>query len=75
MKGIAFDIVFQNADTERVQGGTTTEEEEFAKTLIKYPNIVISTTESGDKKCFQDNTGAYETCDGIPRSVYKDAKL
>ncbi len=75
VKGIAFDIVFQNADTERVQGASTTEEEEFAKTLIKYPNIVISTTESGDGKCFQDNTGAYVTCDWVPRSVYKDAKL
>lgn len=34
VKGIAFDIVFQNADPG---------EELFAKTLSKYPNIVLAT--------------------------------
>ncbi len=53
VKGIAFDIIFQNADTEKTSDGDT-EEEKFAKTLTQYPNIVISTTEGESEKCHKD---------------------
>lgn len=62
VKGIAFDIVFQNRDPD---------EERFAETMKKYGNIVIATTlEEG--KCEKDQDTNYETCEGKPRSVYQD---
>lgn len=62
VKGIAFDIVFQNKDPD---------EERFAETMKKYGNIVIATTlEEG--KCEKDQDTNYETCEGKPRSVYQD---
>ena len=74
VKGIAFDIVFQNADLWKTSDGST-EEEKFAQTLVQYPNIVIATTNGKEEKCYKDTAWTYETCDGKPRSVYKDAKL
>jgi class 3 adenylate cyclase/CHASE2 domain-containing sensor protein len=62
VKGIAFDIVFQNKDRE---------EEEFAKVLEWAGNVVISRFIQR-WACVLDADGAYETCDGLPRSVYRD---
>jgi len=64
VKGIAFDIVFQNADPE---------EEKFAETLTKNKNIVIASMDGEGAKCILDTTTPYETCDGLPRSVYSGA--
>ncbi len=64
VKGIAFDIVFQNVDPD---------EEKFASTLTRYPNVVIATTKDPKSTCIRDKNTSYETCDGIPRSIYRDA--
>lgn len=62
VKGIAFDIIFQNPDND---------EERFVEELKKYQNIVIS--RSIDRGlCRQDADGKYEVCEGVPRSVYAD---
>jgi CHASE2 domain len=45
VKGIAFDIVFQNKDPG---------EKVFADTLTKYPNIVIATTVGDTTECIKD---------------------
>lgn len=62
VKGIAFDIVFQNADPD---------EQKFAKILWNYKNIVLAASREVGS-CFQDVGGTTKTCDGIPRSLYKD---
>jgi hypothetical protein len=59
----AFDIVFQNKDPE---------EKEFAEKLSKYPNIVLATTSTTADTCYKDQDSDITTCDGIPRSIYKD---
>lgn len=64
MKGIAFDIVFQNTDPDEAL---------FAETLKKYKNVVIASSYTRSTTCQKDTNGRYETCDGVPRSVYKDA--
>lgn len=64
VKGIAFDIVFQNADPD---------EDAFATVLKKYKNVVIASTYERGTVCKKDADGKYETCDGVPRSVYSDA--
>lgn len=64
VKGIAFDIVFQNSDPN---------EDDFAEVLKKYKNIVIASSYAPDFSCQKDTDGKYETCDGVPRSVYRDA--
>lgn len=53
MKGIAFDIVFQNKDPD---------EEKFAETMKKYPNVVIATT-TEEGECSKDEDGVYVTCE------------
>ncbi len=69
VKGIAFDIVFQNRDPD---------EEKFAETLKKYKNIVIAaeyTPAQGvvtDSRCQKDMTGSFMTCPSVPRSVYAE---
>ncbi len=61
MKGIAFDILFQNADPD---------EAEFAGVMKRYGNIVIAASVGeADKQyleCSDDGT-----CDGYPRPVYQ----
>ncbi len=61
MKGIAFDIIFQNADPD---------EAEFAEVMRNYGNVVISASiGDADKKegtCANDGS-----CDGYPRPVYQ----
>lgn len=67
VKGIAFDIVFQNRDPD---------EERFAQVMEKYSNIVIAgeyvpaKNVATDTRCQQDENGAYTTCPSVPRSVY-----
>lgn len=66
VKGIAFDIVFQNRDPD---------EDQFVKTLAKYPNIVIGAGISeGDisTNCQKDVDGTGTTCGLVPRSLYRD---
>jgi class 3 adenylate cyclase/CHASE2 domain-containing sensor protein len=63
VKWIAFDIVFQNKDPE---------EKEFAEKLSKYPNIVLATTSTTTDVCYKDQDSDITTCDGVPRSIYKD---
>ncbi len=72
VKGIGIDIVFQNKDPD---------EEKFAETMKKYSNIVIATqlgnwTERWasvvNTWCQKDKNTEYITCEGMPRSVYKD---
>ena len=65
MKGIAFDIIFQNADKD---------EQLFADTMAKYPNIVIAMMGYTGGECIMDNTGSVETCPGVPRSVYQASR-
>jgi adenylate cyclase len=60
-KGVGFDIVFQNADED---------EERFASTLEKYPNIVIAGQYLRNPSCQSDVWGQYTNCEGMPRSVY-----
>lgn len=61
VKGIAFDIIFQNADPDEV---------EFAEVMRNYGNVVISASiGDADKKegtCANDGS-----CDGYPRPVYQ----
>jgi class 3 adenylate cyclase/CHASE2 domain-containing sensor protein len=64
VKGIAFDIIFENADKD---------EELFAKTLEKYNNIVIASEYSDSTTCVKDQTWSYENCSWVPRSVYRNA--
>jgi class 3 adenylate cyclase len=67
VKGIAFDIVFQNSDIE---------EEKFAKLMQESGNIVIATTLEKDYGYIESNRLEWTQCSdcysGIPRSVYKD---
>jgi class 3 adenylate cyclase/CHASE2 domain-containing sensor protein len=63
VKGIAFDIVFQNIDPD---------EEVFARTMENASNVVIARTNQVGK-CIFDPSG-YETCEWIPRSVYAGVK-
>ena len=48
MKGIGFDIVFENTDPD---------EEAFRATLASYPNIVIATTAVSECKDVEDGGG------------------
>lgn len=61
VKGIGFDIVFQNADPE---------EDAFAAVMSQYSNIVIATTRYNGEDCISDEMGSGMTCPGAPRSVY-----
>lgn len=67
MKGIAFDIVFQNRDEF---------EEDFAEVMLKNNNIVIATTVEKNYGFIESDRLGDITCQdcytGIPRSVYKD---
>lgn len=61
VKGIAFDIIFQNADPD---------EDQFAQVMNKYNNIVIAAeASSASVQCATDPDGK-KTCDGYPRTVY-----
>ena len=63
VRGIAFDIVFQNPDNE---------EKSFANLLGKYKNIIIGTSiygQSGTGNCITDGSGGI-TCEGSPRNSY-----
>jgi len=62
-KGIAYDIVFQNADLS---------ENDFVSTLESSPNVVIATTNPSSGSCKADASTANETCSGTPRTVYKN---
>jgi CHASE2 domain-containing sensor protein len=64
VRGIAFDIVFQNIDPD---------EEQFARTMENASNVVIARMSEGGK-CIRDIDGAYETCEGLPRSIYASVK-
>lgn len=76
MKGIAFDIIFQNHDPD---------EQAFAQTLEKYDNIIIGTTarclppevSSGDNPLFLINKKdtSYITCNGGVESAELDSFL
>ncbi|NRH20884.1 adenylate/guanylate cyclase domain-containing protein [Candidatus Gracilibacteria bacterium] len=66
VKGIGFDIIFQNSDPDQ---------NEFAKTLKKYKNIVIgasyySANEDQNKTCITDETSGGITCKGFPQVTY-----
>jgi adenylate cyclase len=61
VKGIAFDIIFQNADPD---------EAEFAEVMRKYGNVVISAS-IGDADKKEGTCAADGTCDGYPRPVYQ----
>jgi adenylate cyclase len=63
VKGIAFDIIFQNADSE---------EEKLADTMKRYQNIVIAMMSYRWWECVPDIVGSWITCPGVPRSVYND---
>lgn len=54
MKGIAFDIVFQNRDPS---------EEAFAKIMERYKNIVIATTLEKDYGFIESNRLGETLCD------------
>lgn len=59
-KGIAYDIVFQNADDE---------EQSFIDALKRHPNTVIATTQPDGVVCLPHPDTSL-TCSGTPRSVY-----
>ena len=55
VKGIAFDIIFQNADPDEIA---------FAQKLEEYKNIVIAVDQSGVKNtCVADVSGEATTCE------------
>lgn len=61
VKGIGFDIIFQNSDPD---------ERVFADTLRKYSNIVLATGYTEEPVCtFDDGAKAY-SCTASPRDVY-----
>lgn len=62
VKGIAFDIIFQNVDRE---------EQLFADMLARYTNITLAMMEYRWWDCITDSSGWGITCPGVPRSVYK----
>jgi adenylate cyclase len=62
VKGVAFDIIFQNTDKDEVL---------FADTMAKYPNIVIAMMGYAWGECIRDDIGSIETCPGVPRSIYQ----
>jgi class 3 adenylate cyclase len=59
VKGIAFDIVFQNNDPD---------DKKFAVVMQKYKNIIIGTSISNG--CITDTSGWSVTCEGFPRIDY-----
>jgi hypothetical protein len=64
VRGIAFDIVFQNPDPE---------EATFVTTLQRYPNIVIGTSierKNGTTNCVTDPTTGAMNCEWFPRNNY-----
>jgi class 3 adenylate cyclase/CHASE2 domain-containing sensor protein len=63
VRGIGFDIIFQNKDPD---------EAEFAETLKQYKNIVIATDIPESSSCIKDIDSDIETCEGLPRSIYRD---
>ncbi len=63
VKGIGFDIIFQNSDPD---------EQIFADTMRKYDNIVIASMRYDGGKCITDTIWPEETCPGAPRSIYKN---
>ena len=62
-KWVGFDIIFQNKDET---------EEEFARKMSEYKNIAIASFEYNGEPCIQDTEGEQKTCNGAPRSVYKN---
>lgn len=62
VKGIAFDIVFQNPDET---------EDEFVEAMKRHGNVVLATTnpKTGDTVCRQFGNGTY-SCSETPLSVY-----
>jgi class 3 adenylate cyclase len=66
VKGIAFDIVFQNSDEN---------DKKFAKVLEQYNNIIIGTSVywyTGTGGCILDQTNGLTTCEWFPRSIYRE---
>ncbi len=62
VKGIAFDIVFQNADPD---------EQKFADVLSRYKNIVLAASQ-GSGSCIKDKDSEIQTCGSLPRSIYEN---
>jgi CHASE2 domain len=63
VRGIGFDIIFQNTDTE---------EASFVETMKKYNNITIAQEKTDDRACVTDSDSPIVTCTGVPRSIYRD---
>lgn len=70
-KGIAVDIVFQNADPD---------EAIFASFLKNQKTTVLAVTNQENQECFDEVATAenpiasrWKTCNGIPRSVYQNS--
>jgi class 3 adenylate cyclase/CHASE2 domain-containing sensor protein len=63
VQGIGFDIIFQNKDPE---------EQEFLETLKQYPGVVIATDIPENPSCVKDVDSQVETCEWLPRSLYRD---
>ena len=62
---MGLDIVFANKDPEEGQ---------FAEFLKTHQNTIISFQYGQTPfSCVQDEDGIYESCSGVPRSVYKEA--
>lgn len=60
-QGIAYDIVFQNADET---------EEVFVEAMKQHPNVIIATTEPQGAVMCIPHADTSLTCSGTPRSVY-----
>ncbi|GAB0174124.1 MAG: adenylate/guanylate cyclase domain-containing protein [Candidatus Altimarinota bacterium] len=63
VKGIAFDIIFQNVDPS---------EDLFIKTLSANKNIVIASSYKKNAVCVAGSGGLFEDCEGIPRKPYQN---
>lgn len=63
VKGIAFDIIFQNVDPS---------EDLFIKTLSTYKNIVIASSYKKNAVCVAGSWGLFEDCEGVPRKPYQN---
>jgi class 3 adenylate cyclase/CHASE2 domain-containing sensor protein len=63
VRGIGFDIIFQNMDPD---------EGSFAETMKQYSNIVIAQSHSDGEDCLKDSGSTTLTCPGVPRSIYRD---
>jgi adenylate cyclase len=63
VRGIGFDIIFQNTDPE---------EASFVETMKVYKNIVIAQERTDNRACVTDSDSPIVTCTGVPRSIYRD---